>query len=58
MTPRFKNLDDLNNHLDHEGLDEDLGILGDDDLETLRIPFVPQESPIPKPKRGRKKKSS
>jgi hypothetical protein len=55
MPPRFKDLDDLNNHLDHEGIDDDLDILGDEDLETLKIPFIPVEPPTQKPKTKRRK---
>lgn len=62
LPPRFRDLDDLNHHLDREGLDDDLDILGEDDLETLKIPIVPAEPPAsPIPRRGRKppkKKSS
>lgn len=54
LPPRFKDLDDLNNHLDHEGLDDEMDILGEDDLETLRIPTVPGVENPQKLKRGRK----
>lgn len=48
MGRKFANLDDLNDYLDHESLDDESDLLGEDDLAMIQVPKIappPEEKP-------------